>query len=288
MLKKYAAITALGCLLISNLNHATPQEQPTLPLNEIRTFVDIFDRIKKAYVEEVDDKTLLDNAIKGMLSELDPHSAYLEPDAYSDLQINTSGEFGGLGIEVGMEDGLVKVISPIDDTPAKKAGILAGDTIIKIDGKIVKGLSLNEAVDLMRGKPGTDIELNIIREGEALPITVVVTRDIIQVKSVKAKLIEPGFGYLRLTQFQLHTAEDVTKYIQKLKEENETPLDGLVLDLRNNPGGLILLSQNAIARLLKQAAFKAWLFVSCSTFLSTLMPSSKFLSKTYAVCLSYT
>lgn len=236
----------LLCLICSSLSpvHASTAEEKApdsqgLPLNEIRTFVDIFDRIKKAYVEEVEDATLLNNAIKGMLSELDPHSAYLEPQAYSDLQISTSGEFGGLGIEVGMEEGLVKVITPIDDTPAQQAGILTGDIIIKIDQAPVKGLSLNEAVELMRGKPGTDIKLDVLRESSALPLEFTLTRAVIQVQSVKARIIEPGFGYIRLTQFQQHSGKDMIQKITALQTKEKTPLSGLVLDLRNNPGGVL-------------------------------------------------
>ncbi|MBL4867947.1 MAG: S41 family peptidase [Pseudomonadales bacterium] len=218
---------------------ADTEQPPTeLPLNEIRVFVDIFDRIKKAYVEEVDDRTLLENAIKGMLSELDPHSAYLDPDAFKDLQISTTGEFGGLGIEVGMEDGFVKVVTPIDDTPAQKAGVMAGDLIIKLDNQLVKGLSLSEAVALMRGKAGAPILLTVVRKGHPQPIEIEVIRAIIQVKSVRSKSIEDGYGYVRITQFQVHTGDDLNDALTKLNSP-EQPLHGLVLDLRNNPGGVL-------------------------------------------------
>ncbi|CBL44311.1 Peptidase S41A, C-terminal protease [gamma proteobacterium HdN1] len=218
--------------------------KPVLPLNELRTFADVFDRIKQAYVEEVDDKTLLNNAIKGMLSELDPHSAYLEPQDFEDLQINTSGEFGGIGIEVGMEDGFVKVISPIDDTPAAKAGVQAGDLIIKLDDTPVKGLSLTEAVNLMRGKPGSNIKLTIIRSGIPEPLEINVKRAVIQVQSVRKKMLEPGYAYVRLAQFQMHSGADVRKAIEKLQADykessGKTQLSGLILDLRNNPGGVL-------------------------------------------------
>ncbi len=209
-----------------------------LPLNEIRTFVDILDRIKKAYVEEVDDKTLLENAIKGMLSELDPHSAYLDIKAYDDLQINTTGEFGGLGIEVGMEDGFIKVIAPIDDTPAQKAGVKPGDLIIKLDDQQVKGLTLEEAVNIMRGKAGTEIMLTIIRSGSPEPIQLTLKRDVIQVKSVKSELLEPSYGYVRLTQFQVHTPKELSSQIKKMLKKSQS-LKGLILDLRNNPGGVL-------------------------------------------------
>ncbi len=218
---------------------ARQQQSPDkglLPLNELRTFADVFDRIKQAYVEEVDDSTLLENAIKGMLSELDPHSAYLQPEAYQDLQINTTGEFGGLGIEVGMEEGFVKVITPIDDTPAQKAGVLAGDLIIKLDETPVKGMTLNEAVKAMRGKPGSVIKLTILRQGLDKPIEIEVTRAIIHVRS---RLLEPGYGYVRLSQFQLQTGPNLEKAIDKLKAESKIPLRGIILDLRNNPGGVL-------------------------------------------------
>ena len=216
-----------------------PSKQGLLPLNELRTFADVFDRIKKAYVEDVDDKTLLENAIQGMLTELDPHSAYLKPDAYSDLQINTTGEFGGLGIEVGMENGFVKVITPIDDTPAKEAGVEAGDLIIKLDTTPVKGLSLGEAVKLMRGKPGSNIVLTVIRAGVDKPLEITVTRAIIQVQSVRGRLLEPNFGYVRLSEFQIHTGSEMVKLIEKLMKKNNNQLKGMVLDLRNNPGGVL-------------------------------------------------
>lgn len=220
---------------------STTEGQPKglLPLNELRTFADVFDRIKQAYVEEVEDTTLLENAIKGMLTELDPHSAYLQPEAYQDLQISTTGEFGGLGIEVGMEDGLVKVITPIDDTPAEKAGVMPGDLIFKLDDTPIKGLTLNDAVKLMRGKPGSNIVLTIIREGLDKPLEITVTRAVIQVKSVRSKSLAPGFGYLRLSQFQVHSGPDLEKAVDKLIAENNGSLQGLVLDLRNNPGGVL-------------------------------------------------
>lgn len=213
--------------------------QGLLPLNELRTFADVFDRIKQAYVEDVDDKTLLENAIKGMLTELDPHSAYLEPEAYQDLQISTTGEFGGLGIEVGMEDGFVKVITPIDDTPAQKAGVMAGDLIIKLDDTPVKGMSLTDAVKLMRGKPGSVIKLTIMRQGVDKPLVIPVTRAVIQVQSVKQRMLDKHYGYIRLSQFQVHTGADMIKALAKLKKENGEDLRGLVLDLRNNPGGVL-------------------------------------------------
>ncbi|MCK5002480.1 MAG: S41 family peptidase [Gammaproteobacteria bacterium] len=218
---------------------ANKQTANGLPLNELRNLSDIFSRIKSDYVEDVEDKVLLENAIKGMLSGLDPHSTYLNADEYKELQIGTTGQFGGLGIQVGMEDGFVKVISPIDDTPAFHAGIESGDLIVRLDKKSVKGMSLNDAVKIMRGEPGSDIELTIVRKGEDKPLVIVVTRDIIKVASVKNRMLEPGFGYVRITNFQSKTPRDLLKAINSLKEEFGNELNGLVLDLRNNPGGVL-------------------------------------------------
>lgn len=211
----------------------------SLPVNELRAFTDVFTKIKRDYVEEVDDKTLLENAIRGMLTGLDPHSTYLDEESFKELQVGTSGEFGGLGIEVGMEDGFVKVIAPIDDTPAQRAGVQAGDLIIRLDDKPVKGMTLNEAVKIMRGKPNTDIVLTIVREGEQKPLTITITRDVIKVKSVKSRMLDDGFGYVRITQFQSRSGENMVSAIKKLKKESKTELHGLVLDLRNNPGGVL-------------------------------------------------
>lgn len=210
-----------------------------LPLEELRTFAEVMDRVKAAYVEPIDDKTLLENAIKGMLSNLDPHSAYLEPEAFAELQESTSGEFGGLGVEIGQEDGFLKVVSPIDDSPAAAAGIQAGDFIIKIDGQPTKGLSMMEAVEKMRGKPGTVIILTLIREG-GQPFDVELKRAIIKTKSVKSQLLEGDYGYIRISQFQVNTGEEVGKALASLKKDNGgKKLGGLVLDLRNNPGGVL-------------------------------------------------
>jgi carboxyl-terminal processing protease len=174
-----------------------------------------------------------------MLSGLDPHSAYLDEDDYKDLQAGTSGEFGGLGIEVGMENGFVKVIAPIDDTPAQRAGVLAGDLIIRLDDQPVKGMSLDDAVKLMRGKPGTGLELTIVRDGVDKPLTIEVVRDVIKTASVKHRMLEPGFGYVRISQFQARSPEDMLTGIGALKREAGGRLKGLVLDLRNNPGGVL-------------------------------------------------
>lgn len=213
----------------------------TLPLEELRSFSDVFARIKADYVEPVEDKVLLESAIRGMLTGLDPHSAYLDQEQFKELQVGTSGEFGGLGIEVGMEDGFVKVIAPIDDTPAQRAGVQAGDLIIRLDDTPVKGMTLNEAVKLMRGKPGTDITLTVVREGQETPLKITIVRDVIKVKSVKQRMLDPGFGYVRISQFQATTADNLVEAIQALRKELKegAKLRGLVLDLRNNPGGVL-------------------------------------------------
>ena len=212
----------------------------TLPLDDLRTFTEVFARIKNDYVEPIEDTALLENAIRGMLSGLDPHSAYLVPDDYQELQAGTSGEFGGLGIEVGMEDGFVKVIAPIDDTPAQQAGVEAGDLVIRLDDTPVKGMSLADAVKVMRGKPGTDIVLTIVREGVVRPIRITITRAVIHVTSVRSRPLEPGYGYVRISQFQLRTGESLREAVGKLREgAGDDDLKGLVLDLRNNPGGVL-------------------------------------------------
>ncbi|KAF7597781.1 MAG: peptidase S41 [Candidatus Dactylopiibacterium carminicum] len=209
----------------------------SLPVDETRNLSDVFNSIKQHYVEPVDDKKLINDAISGMVAGLDPHSAYLDQEAFRDMQISIKGEFGGLGIEVTMEDGLVKVVSPIEDTPAFRAGVKAGDLIFKLDDKPVRGLSLNDAVKLMRGQPKTDILVTILRKGESNPIKVKLTREVIKVRSVRSKVVEPGYGYLRVAQFQEQTTADLARHIDDLYKGGE--LKGLVLDLRNNPGGLI-------------------------------------------------
>jgi carboxyl-terminal processing protease len=211
----------------------------SLPLEELHTFAEVFTQIKENYVEKVDDKELLENAIDGMLSGLDPHSAYLNEDAFTEIQIGTSGEFGGLGIEVSMEDGFVRVISPIDDTPAANAGIQAGDLIVRLDGTPVQGMDLNDAVKIMRGEVGKPIVLTIIRDGEDKPLTIKVIRDIIKVKSIKSRTIEPGYVIVRISNFQGRTSEDLHSAIEKLTKENDGKIKGLILDLRNNPGGIL-------------------------------------------------
>ena len=210
-----------------------------LPLDELRTFTEVFSRIKADYVEPVSDKKLLEDAVQGMLSGLDPHSAYLDANSFKDMRVETEGKFGGLGIEVTMENGFVKVVSPIEDTPAARAGIKPGDLVIRLDEKAVKGLTLTEAVRLMRGKPGTDITLTIVREGVSKPLKITLTRAVIKIQSVKSRLLEPGFGYVRITQFQSGTEKGLAEVVRKLETENKGALRGMILDLRNNPGGVL-------------------------------------------------
>ncbi|HID46395.1 MAG TPA: S41 family peptidase [Chromatiaceae bacterium] len=238
----------LGCLMLipfsTSLAKETSEEDEGLPLKELRIFADVFGRVQQDYVEPVTDRELLDHAIRGMLEGLDPHSAYLDEEHFKELQEGTSGEFGGLGIEVGVEDGFIKVIAPIDDTPAQKAGIQAGDLIIRLEGKPAKGMSLGDAVKIMRGKPGTKIKLTIQRNGEHKPLEFVITRAVIKQASVKSRELEPGFGYVRLSQFQAPTADDMLRAIRDLQKKSKGSLKGLVLDLRNNPGGVL---QGAVA-----------------------------------------
>jgi carboxyl-terminal processing protease len=208
-----------------------------LPVEELRSFTEVFGAIKQNYVEPVEDKKLITEAINGMLAGLDPHSAYLDADAFKELRVGTEGKFGGLGIEVGMEEGLVKVISPIEDTPAYRAGVKPGDLIVKLDDTQVKGMTLNDAVKRMRGKPGTQITLTLLRKGEAAPIVVTLTRSEIQVQSVKSKLFEPGYVWVRISQFQEKSPDDLARHVTNLFKQG--PVKGLVLDLRNDPGGLL-------------------------------------------------
>ncbi len=210
-----------------------------LPLEELRAFTEVYSKIKSDYVEDVDDKKLLEDAITGMLAGLDPHSSYLDPQGFKEVRIGTEGQFGGLGIEVTMENGFVKVVSPIEDTPAARAGVKPGDLIVRLDDTAVKGLTLSEAVKLMRGKPGSVITLTVVREGEAKPLKIDITRAIIKIQSVKSRILEPGYGYLRITQFQANTAQNLKTALRKLETENEDKLKGMVLDLRNNPGGVL-------------------------------------------------
>ena len=210
-----------------------------LPLEDLKTFTEVFSRIKSDYVEPVDDKKLLEDSIQGMLSGLDPHSSYLDAENFKDVRIETEGQFGGLGIEVTMENGFVKVVAPIEDTPAAQAGLKTGDLIIRLDDKAVKGLTLTDAVRIMRGRPGSDIILTVVREGSNKPLKFTITRAVIKIQSVKSKLLEPGYGYLRITQFQAATTKNLLSAMKKLETENKGRLKGLIVDLRNNPGGVL-------------------------------------------------
>ena len=232
-------LSIAGLVLVFSTLSVQAQEQqaaPPLPLNELRTFTEVFERIRTSYVEPVDDATLLESAIRGMVEGLDPHSAYLEPEAFQGLQDTTTGQFGGLGIEVGQEDGFIKVISPIDDTPASRAGIEPGDLIVKIDDHPVKGMSLMDAVDHMRGPAGSKITLTVVR-GAGRPFDVELERAVIKVRSVRTETLEPGYAYLRITQFQNNTGDEVRRSLSTLTDKGE--LKGLVMDLRNNPGGVL-------------------------------------------------
>ncbi|GMR08680.1 MAG: proteolytic complex protein CptA [Gammaproteobacteria bacterium] len=230
----------LGISLVIGSNVLARRDgQNALPFDDLRLFTEIFARIKNDYVKEVDDKQLLEQAIGGMVSGLDPHSAFLNEESFKDMQIGTTGQFGGLGIEVSMEDGFVKVISPIDDTPAQRAGVKAGDLVIRLDDKSVKGMSLGDAVKVMRGKPGTAITLTIVREGEDKPLKIEIIRAVIKVQSVKSRVLDKNFGYIRISQFQSKTGDDLIKKINKLRDDVGGDLRGLVLDLRNNPGGVL-------------------------------------------------
>ncbi len=229
--------TLLGLSLAVGHSVYALKDDDQIPFEDLQTFTEVFSKVKSDYVESVDDQKLIEDAIRGMLNGLDPHSAFLNTSEFSDLKIGTTGQFGGLGIEVGMENGFVKVISPIDDTPAARAGVKASDLIIKLDDKSVKGMTLNEAVKVMRGKPNTAIDLTIVREGEPKPLVITITREIIRVKSVKNRMLEPGYGYVRITNFQSRTTTDLLKAISDLQKEER--LKGMVLDLRNNPGGVL-------------------------------------------------
>ena len=229
--------TLFGLLVAVALSVHALKEEEQIPFEDLQAFTEVFSKVKSDYVESVDEKKLIEDAIRGMLNGLDPHSSFLNTSEFSDLKIGTTGQFGGLGIEVGMENGFVKVISPIDDTPASRAGVMASDLIIKLDDKSVKGMTLNEAVKIMRGKPNTSIELTIVREGEAKPLVINITREIIRVKSVKNRMLEPGYGYVRITNFQSRTTTDLLKAISDLQKEER--LKGMILDLRNNPGGVL-------------------------------------------------
>ena len=243
-LRRDIGLISVGALLgvslvFGQMVFADRDVKPDIPLEDLRAFSEIFGRIKSSFVDTVDDRELLENAIRGMLSGLDPHSAYLDVSAFQDLREGTSGQFGGLGIEVSMEDGFVKVVAPIDDTPAARGGVMAGDLIIRLDDTPVKGMSLSDAVEIMRGEPGSPLTLTIMRDGVDQPIIIELVRDIIRVRSVRHEMLEPGYGYVRITTFQSPTGAALRDAVNALKEENNGSLKGLILDMRNNPGGVL-------------------------------------------------
>ncbi len=231
---------ALGIYLIpAEKLYADEQNSDAIPAAKIQQFVEVFKRVKEQYVDDVDDEVLFDYAIQGMVSSLDPHSSFLSKDDFNELRIGTTGKFGGLGIEITMEDGFVKIISPIDDTPASRAGLKSGDFITKIDDTLVKGLTIGEAVKLMRGKPGSQVTITVVREGEREPLIINLTREIIVAKGVKSELLEGDIGYIRLSSFQSKSTDHISTHILKLKQDSGNKLKGLLLDLRNNPGGVL-------------------------------------------------
>ena len=240
---KKAALYTFGAfsgviLTLSIQGYANEKSEP-LPVQSLHTMAEVYGQIKANYVENKTDDAILEGAMKGMVSNLDPHSEYLTVKDYTDLQESTTGEFGGLGMEISSEDGLIKIVAPIEDTPAERAGIKSGDYIVKIDNESTRNMTATEAVKKMRGKPGTSITLTLARKDETQPIVVRLTRAIIKVKSVRSKLLEPGYGYVRIMQFQEHTVSLLADAIRDLEKENKQPLKGLVLDLRDDPGGLL-------------------------------------------------
>ena len=240
MFKVILSLWLLSFSLLTLAQEAEPQtdtEQRRLPLRELRLFTQVFEQIRLGYVEEVGDTELLDNAIAGLLTELDPHSVYLNREDYGELQEHANGEYGGLGLEIGTDNGAIRVVSPIDDTPAAKAGIQAGDLIVKMNDNPVRGMSLQKAVDKLRGEKGTSIKLTLYREGEKEPLDIEVVRDIVQVSAVRSRLLEPGYGYIRVSQFQTKAGADFVAALEELIAQQ--PIKGLVIDLRNNPGGLV-------------------------------------------------
>ena len=234
-----AAVSFFPLTTIAADAETTTTTQQRIPMEDVQRFSNALSEIKKYYVKPISDKELFDNAIRGMLSGLDPHSSYLDENDFKELQTATNGEFGGLGIEVTMEDGVIKVVTPLVDSPAFKAGIKAGDYIIKLGTQSVQGIELKNAVELMRGAPGSTIELTVLRKGVNKPLTFTLVREKIMIKSVKSKLLDNQYGYIRLAQFQAMTDKDMEQAVAQLKQQAGGQLKGLVLDLRNNPGGLL-------------------------------------------------
>ncbi|MFZ4077542.1 MAG: S41 family peptidase, partial [Legionellaceae bacterium] len=243
--KRFSHVVSMSLLsyllILSNPSRAinNAEEEQNIPMEDVQRFSNAIAQIKQYYVKPVSDKELFENAIRGMLAGLDPHSGYLDEEEFNELQTSTSGEFGGLGLEVTMEEGVIKVISPLADSPAAKAHIKPGDYIIKIGSRSVQGINLKEAVTLMRGKIGEPITLTVLRKGENKPLQLTLVRENIQIKSVQSKLLDNQYGYIRLAQFQALSAQDMLKNIAEMKQKAGGQLKGLILDLRNNPGGLL-------------------------------------------------
>lgn len=250
-IKHYLRSVICGGLLIMGATSSMAQPQITsspsenspstrnIPVQDIQRFANVIAQIKQFYIEPIQDKALFNNAIKGMLTNLDPHSSFLDTNDLRDLKTFTTGEFGGIGIEVMPENGFIKVISPLDDTPASKAGIKAGDLIVRIDNKLVKDMTIEQAINLIRGKKGTQVNISLIRKGETKPLNLTLTREVVKVQAVKSRLLENGYGYIRIAFFQQSVKPDLDKAIEKLQQESGGQLNGLILDLRNNPGGLL-------------------------------------------------
>jgi len=230
---------ALSAGLAFSSGPASSDESKTLPVGQLKAFGEVFDLVKEQYVHAVDDRKLLVDAIRGMVDGLDPHSAYLTAKEHRELQEGASGEFGGLGIEITAEDGLIRIITPLDDSPADEAGLLPGDLVIRVDGESVRDLTATEAAKRIRGQPGTPVTLTIAREGEGGPIEFTIVRDIVEIASVKSDLVEPGFARIRISRFQTRTGPRLLEEIRRVEEANDGPLSGAVLDLRNNPGGIL-------------------------------------------------
>lgn len=249
-----AATTALVVGIAVGITSGVQANNETqLPIDEVRLMSQVLERIKQAYVEEVTDEELIEAAIEGMLTGLDPHSDYLTPEDFTDLRESTSGEFGGLGIEITMDEtGFVRVVAPIDDTPAFRAGMQSGDLITQIDETPVKGMTISDAVGLMRGKPGTGLILTVLRDGESGPLEVEIVRDVIKITSVRSRMLEPGYGYIRISQFQERTGPDFEQALEKLHAEADDNLQGVILDLRNNPGGVLQASVDVVDALITE------------------------------------
>ena len=257
--KKLIPIILVYILLFTTIAVGAENKHPVnskLPIDDLQRFSIVLESIKNYYVNPIDDHVLFNNAIRGMLSGLDPHSSYLDKDEFADLKVSTTGKFGGLGIEVTIEDGFIRVITPIDDTPAKKAGIEAGDIIIRLNDKAIRGMALREAVDLMRGKPGTNIELTILRKQSVKPLKIIVTREIINVQSVRHEILDKNNAYIRISQFQNDTGDEIVRQIRALKKAVGNNLNGLILDLRNNPGGIFEASVTTVNAFLDQDRLK--------------------------------